>query len=118
MLKNPFQIHHSARQRQASSLLLLRKKPQQLLMEKKRKKKMMLMMMLYEGAIALPQPQNLEDPPTLRPDAIFHFLQKCTRDFVSPHDCVLSLSLSLSLPLCGTVNMSSSPNLLPLLGFV
>jgi 5-formyltetrahydrofolate cyclo-ligase len=61
-----------------SSLLLLRKKQHQLLVEKKKKKKkkkMMLMMMLYEGAIAIPQLQNLEDPQTLKPDVIFLFAE-------------------------------------------
>jgi hypothetical protein len=71
MFKNPFQIHHSARQRQTSSLLLLRKKQQQLLVEKKKK----MTMMLCEGAIAIPQLQNLEDPQTLKPDVIFLFAE-------------------------------------------
>jgi hypothetical protein len=56
-----------------SSLLLLRKKKHQLLVEKK--KKMMMMMMLYEGAIGIPQLQNLEDPQTLKPDVIFLFAE-------------------------------------------
>jgi hypothetical protein len=54
-----------------SSLLLLRKQQHQLLVEKKK----MMMIMLYEGAIVIPQLQNLEDPQTLKPDVIFLFAE-------------------------------------------